>query len=244
MDAWQILVLILAAVATSAVSGLVGMAGGILLLGVMTLFLPYTTLIPVHGVVQLCSNGYRAFLLRKNVLKKPLMYFLLGIPLGGYAGYLLLSSISHPEYFLILIIALLLYIVFKPKRLPELRISDPAFFLLGVAGGTLSCLVGAIGPFLAPFFIRKDYSKENIVATKASFQIAGHFIKIPTFLALSFDYGKHSLLLTGMVAGVFLGTQLGTRILKKISGEKFLLYVKIAMAFMAARLAYKLWAGA
>ncbi len=55
------------AVLTSVVSGVMGMAGGMLLLAVMLLRLEPAVAIPVHGIVQLVSNGSRAFFLRKHV---------------------------------------------------------------------------------------------------------------------------------------------------------------------------------
>jgi uncharacterized membrane protein YfcA len=55
------------AVLTSVVSGVMGMAGGMLLLAVMLLRLEPAVAIPVHGVVQLVSNASRAFFLRRQV---------------------------------------------------------------------------------------------------------------------------------------------------------------------------------
>ena len=43
------------------------MAGGITLLSVMLLFLDPLVAIPVHGVVQLVSNGSRTFIQRQHV---------------------------------------------------------------------------------------------------------------------------------------------------------------------------------
>ena len=51
----------LAAFATSILSAVVGMAGGITLLAVMLLFLEPLAAIPLHGVIQLVSNSSRAW---------------------------------------------------------------------------------------------------------------------------------------------------------------------------------------
>src|SRR6478736_1374475 len=55
------------AVLTSIVSGVMGMAGGMLLLAVMLLRLEPAVAIPLHGIVQMVSNGSRAWFLRKHV---------------------------------------------------------------------------------------------------------------------------------------------------------------------------------
>ena len=59
MDPLQLSILCLAALATSMLSAVVGMAGGITLLSVMLLFMEPLVAIPLHGVVQLVSNGSR-----------------------------------------------------------------------------------------------------------------------------------------------------------------------------------------
>jgi len=234
------LFLFISAISTATVSGLVGMAGGILLLGAMTFVLPFATLVPLHGIVQLTSNFSRAVILRKNIHKKFFLWFTLGSPIGGFLGYFLLSRINSPEWMLIFTVALLLYVVFKPKKLPELKLNHTGFMVLGLVASGMGCLIGATGPLLAPFFIRKDLSKENIVATKAACQIIIHLVKIPIFLALAFNYMLHWQLIVVMMIGVLVGTKIGTWLLSKINGKQFLIYVKIAMGFMAIRLTYKL----
>jgi len=50
---------------TSAITAAFGLGGGSLLIAVMSLFMPAAIVVPVHGAVQLGSNGGRAFLRRK-----------------------------------------------------------------------------------------------------------------------------------------------------------------------------------
>ena len=63
----EISILAGAALATSMLSAVVGMAGGIILLSVMLLFLDPLVAIPLHGVIQLVSNGSRTFIQRAHV---------------------------------------------------------------------------------------------------------------------------------------------------------------------------------
>ena len=56
-----------AAFVTATVSGVLGMAGGLLLMGCLLLVLPTSTAFVVHGLLQLVSNGWRAFLQRRHV---------------------------------------------------------------------------------------------------------------------------------------------------------------------------------
>ena len=57
MELLELSVLAGAALATSILSAVVGMAGGITLLSVMLLFLDPLVAIPLHGAVQLVSNA-------------------------------------------------------------------------------------------------------------------------------------------------------------------------------------------
>ena len=67
MEPTTLLVLVAAAFATSILSAIIGMAGGIVLLSVMLLFMEPLEAIPLHGAVQLVSNGSRTWIQRTHV---------------------------------------------------------------------------------------------------------------------------------------------------------------------------------
>src|SRR5574342_57501 len=52
---------------TSSISGILGMAGGMILLGVLLAVLPLPAAMMLHGISQLASNGGRALMLRREV---------------------------------------------------------------------------------------------------------------------------------------------------------------------------------
>ena len=52
---------------TSALTATFGLGGGVAMLALMGLFVPVSSLIPVHGAVQLGSNSGRAWHQRANV---------------------------------------------------------------------------------------------------------------------------------------------------------------------------------
>lgn len=226
---------------TAIISGVVGMAGGITLLSFMTFLLPLSSIIPLHGIVQLASNSSRCFFLRKSVDKKITLSFFLGAPLGTFSAYKLIQEVPNKNVFFVLVILLILYTLFKPKRLPPLVIPKKAFFFLGLLTGFMAPLVGATGPLLAPFFLREDLSKESIVATKASVQMFTHLLKIPLFLAMAFPYQDYALVLILMVLAAVFGTKVGVHLLGKVSKELFVKIYKIALLFAVGRLIYKIF---
>ena len=234
-DLW----LTIAAFLTAIISGLAGMAGGGTLLASMTLFMPLTTIVPIHGVVQLTSNFSRAWILRENIHKQVVLPFIPGAILGGIAAYYVIKALNYPEWILLMIAGLLLYVVFKPKKMPELKLSSSGFGILGLVAATLGALIGATGPLLAPFFIRNDFTKEQIVATKAACQILVHLVKLPVFLSLAFSYESHLGTIGLMVVAVIAGTKTGTWLLGKIETKQFMIIIKWLMFFIACRLIYK-----
>src|SRR2546421_12957374 len=54
-------------VATAFLSGLFGMAGGMILIGVLLMLMPLPTAMVLHAITQMASNGWRAFLWRANI---------------------------------------------------------------------------------------------------------------------------------------------------------------------------------
>ena len=62
MSPLLIFLLCLAMVGTAFLSGIFGMAGGMILIGVLLALLPVPEAMMLHGVTQMASNGWRALL--------------------------------------------------------------------------------------------------------------------------------------------------------------------------------------
>ena len=70
-----------AVVVTSLISGVIGMAGGMILMGLLMVLLPVETAMIFHGVTQLAANGSRAFFYRRHLRLGVLPPYLLGASL-------------------------------------------------------------------------------------------------------------------------------------------------------------------
>ena len=79
-DLW---VLVSMSAFTSMMTAAVGIGGGVLLLAIMAQILPVQALIPVHGLVQLGSNGNRAYMTRQHIDWKMSRLFSLGAIVGA-----------------------------------------------------------------------------------------------------------------------------------------------------------------
>lgn len=235
-----ILSLSIASFFTSILSGTLGMAGGITLLSFMTFFLPLNLIIPIHGVIQFISNISRSWFLKKHIKWPIFWYFCIGAPLGMLLAVLLIKKLPYPKFFLACLTVSILYALFKPKKLPQLKIPFWGFIFVGVMVGFFGPLIGATGPFLASFFLRDDLDKEEIVATKASTQTIGHLLKIPAFYHLAFPYQDYSYTIIAMsFMGVF-GTKVGVMLLGKIDDKIFRILYKTALFAAVLRILYKI----
>jgi uncharacterized membrane protein YfcA len=239
----MVTILSIFAFGTSIISAVVGMAGGIVLLSLMTFFLPLQVIVPVHGLVQLISNSTRTWFLKDHVIMPVFWWFCLGLPFGAIGSTYIIKNIQDPTAGYILIAILIFYTLFKPKKLPSLNIPFWGFVIIGAMVGFLGPLIGATGPFMAPFFLRDDFTKENIISTKSSVQTMGHLIKIPVFLSVGFPYIDHGLLIGSLTIAAVLGTKAGVMLLGKINEKVFRIIFKTALFAAAIRLLYKIYAG-
>lgn len=226
-------VLIVACFVTATISGILGMAGGVTLLGVMTALLPAQVVVPLHGIVQLASNWTRTWAFRKHVRWSIFFAFMVPAVLGVAIAASVWADLKltwFKAWIGAFILAFLVWRQYKPKlRNPPIW----SYTVLGLAAGLLAIFVGATGPFLAPFFLRDDFDNEEVIATKAVCQTWLHLLKIPAFLALSFDYIPYAGLLVALAVAVIGGTYFGKHLLSRISKERFVFWFQLVLAILA-----------
>lgn len=234
-------IMIFTSLFTSALSAATGMGGGVLLFTVMTLYFPMGTLIPIHGIIQFFNNFFILVFLKGHLKKTLLKPFLIGSVFGILAGAFLVSRIIQTPVPQIIIVMLILYTLFRPKKLPDLELQHKNFFWVGILTGFLGIIAGAVDPVLGPFFVRKDLTKEEVIANKAFMQAVVHLSKVPIFLFLGFNYLPYlSFCIITNIACVF-GTKFGIILLKKMDERLFLLVFKIALMATGLRLVYKIF---
>jgi uncharacterized membrane protein YfcA len=176
-----ILALLLSVFLTSTLSGVFGMAGGLVLLGILLMILPVGTAIAVQGAIQIIANGSRAFLSRSFIDWKIIGF----ITLGLLAAAIILWLVRYtPDLATVCIaIGLMPILVWLPKDWLALDASKPhhAFFC-GLLGGGLNLAVGVSGPTVDIFFIRTMMDRRTIIATKAATQVISHASKVVFYL--------------------------------------------------------------
>ena len=93
----ETIILILAAFATSILSAVIGMGGGITLLGIMAILIPEGYMVvALHGVIQLVSNGTRTAVYRQHLHRPIIRQFSMGIIPGlGCAALIVFGLIQY-----------------------------------------------------------------------------------------------------------------------------------------------------
>ena len=240
MEGTTLAILGLAAFLTSILSAVIGLAGGITLLAVMLLFLDPLVAIPLHGAVQLVSNGSRSWFQRAHV-ERPILwrYSTLLLP-GGLAGLFFVQQLA-PELMRVLIGGFVLVATWVPHWLllgVNPQHSDPhrRFVWLGGAIGFLNMSIGATGPLSAPFFLGLGLSRQALVGTQAACQAVGHLVKITLFALAGFAFASWLEPLALLAAAVVAGSWVGTRLLDRVSERVFVPLFKTLLTLIALRL--------
>jgi uncharacterized membrane protein YfcA len=212
-----------ATVITSFISGILGMAGGMILMGVLIALLPVSAAMMLHGITQFAANGWRAWMLRGAIDWRIFR---------GYAA----GSLAALAIF-----AIAQWVVSKPVALlmlgvmPFLTLALPENLKLNVErrGHSTACgficaglalVAGVSGPILDVFFVRSRMGRHAVVATKASSQTLTHLLKIIYFggvLATGASGEVAPLEAVTMIGLAFLGTTLSKQVLERIDDASF-----------------------
>ncbi len=211
-----------AAFATSVLSGVFGMAGGMVLMGLYAAVLPIPAAMVLHGVTQLTANGARAVLLRRAIRWRTLGWYGLGLCASLAAFAWAAVEVDRPTL-LVLLGAIPIAMALLPP-LPALDVTRPrAAVLCGVVVTAAQLTAGASGPLLDVFFVRSDLDRYAVIATKAFTQSVGHLTKLLYFAALldSAPADLPSWLFPASVAAAVLGTRAGKALLERFSEAAF-----------------------
>ena len=162
---------------TAMLSGVFGMAGGLVLMGALALVLPVQAAFVTHGILQLVANGWRAILQRKHVRWDIVGWYALASLIAG--GVVALLSFTPSKPLLFLMLGLVPFLTWLPQRWINLDAGKPfQAFLSGLTVTGLNLTAGVAGPLLDIFFVRTELTRHAIVATKAATQVFAHTAKI------------------------------------------------------------------
>ena len=213
--------IIITALATSILSGLVGMAGGVVLMAVLINLLPVSSAMVLHGITQFSANGARALILRKHLMWSLLPGYLGGAMLA-VAAFSALLFVPDASVVLILI-GLFPWLARLQPRFSVFNITRPTSSVIcGLSVTSAQLLAGAAGPLLDLFYLNSGLGRETIVANKALTQTIGHLLRIIYYGAIISVATPipNWLFLVAAIAAVA-GTRLGTWLLSRWNDQRF-----------------------
>lgn len=174
------LFVLVAAFATATLSGVFGMAGGLVLMGALALVLPVQAAFVTHGLLQMAANGWRAILHRRHVRWEIVAIYALASLTAGVVVSWLAFTPSKPTLYLLM--GLVPVVLWLPQRWLRLDAARPVHaFGSGLLVTGVNLMAGVAGPLLDLFFVRTELTRHAIVATKAATQVCAHLAKIVVY---------------------------------------------------------------
>ena len=171
-------------VLSSFISGVFGMAGGMVLLGVLLVYFDVATAMVLFSILQITANGWRALHWRSYVLW-PIFYWYVA---GAILAFAVMRSIAYvPNKAMVYI--LLGLMPFAVAVLPDSMRPNIEWrgvpFMTGIFTTVIQFLAGVGGLFLDIFFNRSMLDRKTTNATKAITQTFSHVLRAAYFSSLA-----------------------------------------------------------
>lgn len=226
---------------TSMITASLGAGGGVLLLVLMASWLPPAAIIPVHGMIQLGSNGGRAVLTRRQIDWSVIAAFAPGVVAGALLGAWLLVDL--PATVWQLTIALFVLFLCWGPSLPKASFGPAGIFLASGLTSFVSLFVGATGPLVAAFIKQIHRDRFTTVATFAAAMTLQHAPKALVFTVAGFVFPAWLPFILAMIACGFAGTWLGLHVLRSLSNRWFHRIFNVVLTALALRLVWQAGVG-
>ena len=227
------LLLCLVMLATSFLSGIFGMVGGMILIGVLLVLLPVQTAMVLHAVTQMASCGWRALLWRKHVRWGAVGAYVFGclLALGAWSFFRYVPSTPVALIFLGVTPFLVKLFPTDYQPNPESRLQGTIY---GTVCMSLMLLTGVAGPLIDSFFLGGKLDRREIVATKAMCQINSHALKLAYFGGIIEQAGTLDPVLAVLaIVSSMVGTTVAKRFLEMMSDRQFRVWAGRLIATIA-----------
>jgi len=208
-------------VAGSFLSGVFGMAGGMVVIGVLLVYFDVATAMILFSIIQLAANGWRAAqwwsFVRWDIIWRYCV--------GGAIAFAALRFVEFiPDKALVyLLLGLMPFTVevLPASWRPNIEWRGVPFFT-GTFTTIVQFLSGIGGTFLDIFFQKSMLDRKTTLATKAVAQSASHILRFTYFVSLT-GFGTHLQLLPVLVAVALAigGTMLAPYVIERMTDDSF-----------------------
>ncbi|QQG37309.1 MAG: sulfite exporter TauE/SafE family protein [Micavibrio aeruginosavorus] len=228
MSLFLITLITVATFLTAILSGVFGMAGGIIMMALLLGLLPVASAMVLHAAIQLVSNGWRCFLWRRHIVWRVTPFYGLGIAAG-------VTAISFVHYvpdkaLALIVVGAVPLLALAAQRLITLSILNPTqTFLTAMVLTFIQMTGGVVGPLLDLLYNNAPLTRQEIVSTKAMTQSVMHTVRLAYFGSLiplltgreGWPEGLDPVWMLVFMAAAISGTTAAAPILQRINDRHF-----------------------
>ncbi|MFA5938275.1 MAG: sulfite exporter TauE/SafE family protein [Sinimarinibacterium sp.] len=230
--------ILLVAFLTATLSGVAGLGGGTILIGVFyALGLTPAEAVPLFAAVQFVANSSRTVAYLRHVEWHAAGWFLLAALPATFVVAPFVENVNADIVRLVLAGLILASLV--PSRADKAALPPrTAFSMAGFLNGSLGMFVGATGLIVGRLFFRPEWRKETTIGTLALTQTLGHALRVVAYGFVGFSALTRPLLLGLMCIAVIAGTALGKRLNGRVSEAQFATLFKWILIVLSVKLAF------
>ena len=238
MDAFESLMLAVAAVIAGGIASIAGFGIGSILTPTLSLWYDAKLAVAAISIPHLIGTALRFWLLKGHVDARVMWSFGLASAAGGIAGALLNIVFESP--WLLALLGILLLFVAAGELIGFSRrmvFRGPAAWLAGAVSGMLGGLVGNQGGLRSAALLGFRLDRDTFVATATAIGLFVDGARMPIY------FYTHGSQLPGMMtgiaiatAGVIAGTLFGGRVLQRIPEAAFRRVVAVLLAMLGVAL--------
>jgi len=171
-------------VLSSFISGVFGMAGGMILLGLLLVYFDVATAMVMFSILQIAGNGWRAMHWRRFARWPIVLWYIV----GSLLAFLVMRAIAYVPNKAVVYI-LLGSMPFLTEAVPQALRPNIEWRGVPLATGFLTTVVqfmaGVGGLFLDIFFNKSSVDRKTTIATKAVTQTFSHLVRGTYFGSLA-----------------------------------------------------------
>lgn len=195
---------------TSGMTAISGVGGGIILIGLMPMFMTASIIIPVHGASQLASNASRVWFGRQDLRWEYLKPFMIGALLGAIIFGIAIRFISLE--LIPLFIGIYILLMQWSKTFDKLLKKANNFYLIAFIQMGTAIFVGISGPMQIAL-LNKKYDDNNVVVTTGAFMASVvHVVKLIVYALMGFSFLEHWRVMVMMIICATLGSWVGVKL--------------------------------
>ena len=205
---------------SSFLSGVFGMAGGMILLGVLLNYFDVATGMIFFSIIQLFANGWRVVQWRHYILWRIFGWYFVGAVIA-FAGMWMIALVPDKAMVYLGLGVMPFVVEALPTSMrPNIEWKGVPLFT-GVATTIIQILAGVGGLFLDIFFQKSMLDRKTTNATKAVAQSFSHIVRAFYFGSLN-DIGDVPLWATGPAILLAIGgTSLAPFVIERMTDHRF-----------------------